>query len=201
MRPGTSSKCPDQHNPKEVKEKDIIKGCIRGKAKAQKALVDRYGPSLLTVSRRYAIDLPMAEDILQDAFIKIFQNFRRFDARIGNLEPWLRRIVINTALDRVRKESKKMEYAGLDMISHPASAPDVYSQLEAEEIMALLETMPVGFRTVFNLYVIEGYSHQEIAEKLEIQAASSRSQLLRARSWMQRALKALQELQYEPKRI
>ena len=94
-----------------------------------------------------------------------------------------------------------MEYAGLDMISHPASAPDVYSQLEAEEIMALLETMPVGFRTVFNLYVIEGYSHQEIAEKLEIQAASSRSQLLRARSWMQRALKDLQELQYEPKRI
>lgn len=182
-------------------EKEIIKGCLRGKTKAQKALVDRYGPILLTVSRRYAVDIPMAEDILQDAFIKIFRHFRKFDARIGSLEPWLRRIVINCALDRIRAESKKVEYSGLDLVPHPASIPDVYSQLGSEEILKLLEKMPIGFKTVFNLYVIEGYSHQEVSIKKGIQEASSRSQLLRARSWMQNALKDLQEKQYEPKRI
>lgn len=138
----------------------------------------------MTVCRRYTCDKSEAEDILQDAFIKVFANIAqyRFD---GSLEGWVRRIVVHTALRTLQK--KKPWFTGLEKETDTVPAPDVdaLAALSAEELLKLIGTLPEGYRIVFNLYVIEGYDHQEIGALLGINPATSRSQLAKARRALQ----------------
>lgn len=165
-------------------ESDIIRGCQRGKAKYQKALVLRYSPMMMTVARRYCRDDHAAKDVLQDSFIRIFRAIDRYQDR-GTFVAWLRRIVINSALQVKDKAAYQREQLGLEKVTHPMIAPNVIQQLGEEELIALIQKLPDGFREVFNLYVLEGYAHDEIADILGIAAGTSRSQLTRARQKLQ----------------
>ena len=166
-------------------ERDIIKGCQRGIPEYQKALVMRYSPMLLTVGRRYSRDYDSAKDILQESFIKIFRALPNY-RETGSFQAWMRRIVINTALQLIDKSSYKNELPGLEMVDDPLLEPDAYSHLGAEELMKLIDGLPDGFREVFNLFVIDGFNHKEIAEQLEISESTSRSRLTRARKLLRK---------------
>ncbi len=129
-----------------------------------------------------------AEDILQDALIKVFKNIEKFKFE-GSFEGWVRRIVVNTALKNYKKSSVQKEQIGLESYQEGSMEPKAIANLGEEELMNLIAQMPDGYRIVFNLYIVEGYSHKEIAERLEIKESTSRSQLVKARRLLQEMLK------------
>lgn len=135
---------------------------------------------LFTVARRYAGDLHAAEDILQEAFIKIFSALPRYESR-GSLEGWMRRIVVNTALSYIDRSCLRYEMSVCTTETDCGMPPDVYARLGTEELLQLVSSLPEGFRQIFNLYVLEQYSHAEIAALLGIAESTSRSQLMRAK--------------------
>jgi RNA polymerase sigma-70 factor (ECF subfamily) len=165
-------------------EEAIIQGCQKGKAKYQRELVLRYSPMLLTVARRYCRDDHAAKDVLQEAFVRIFRAIPKY-RETGAFAAWLRRIVINMALQKQEKASYQRESHTLDQVSHPLVGHNVLDKLQAEDLLALVQLLPKPFRLVFNLYAIEGYSHDEIADMLGIAPGTSRSQLTRARQKLQ----------------
>ncbi len=135
---------------------------------------------LMTVCRRYSNQSFDAKDVLQETFIKIFKHIDTFDPTRGNLEPWLRKIAVNTSLKYLKKQ--QLFYQRNNELSYDhGQEPSVYSDLDEEEMIAIIQDLPDTYRTVFNLYAIEGYSHKEIGKMLEIEEASSRSNLSRAR--------------------
>ena len=142
---------------------------------------------LLSICRRYARDEAMAKDVLQETLIRIFQNIDKYEPT-GSFEAWMRRIAVRRSLQWLEKSSFQHELQPVDMPDNDFVQPEIYSRLGAEEIMALLKELPEGFRTVFNLNVVEGYSHQEIAELLGITESTSRSQLTRAKKLLKEKL-------------
>jgi RNA polymerase sigma-70 factor (ECF subfamily) len=167
-----------------VTEKDLVKGCIRENRSCQQEVFRRYAGKMLNVCRRYTRHHMEAEDILQDAFIQIFDKVHTFKFQ-GSFEGWVRRIVINTALKNYQKSSFQKEKIGIDNRPDNPVAPEVFSNLGEEELLNLVANLPQGYRVVFNLYAIEGYSHKEIAETLGIGESTSRSQLVKARKMLQ----------------
>ena len=165
-------------------QNELITGCIRGNRQYQMALFQKYSGKLLAVCTRYTRHRMEAEDVLQDAFIKIFRNLEKFEGK-GSFEGWMRRIVVNTALKNYNKSSFKKERIGLEDYQEASMDQDVISSLYKEELLKVIEELPNGYRVVFNLYVIEGFSHREIAQELKIQESTSRSQLVKARKMLQ----------------
>ena len=145
------------------------------------------------VCRRYARHHMEAEDILQDAFVKVFRNLEKFEQR-GSFEGWIRRIVVNTALKNIDKKSFANEQIGGDLDHDPGAIPSVYSTLGAEDLLQVIAQLPEGYRIVFNLYAIEGYSHKEIADMLDIGESTSRSQLVKARKMLQALILQTQKI-------
>ncbi|MCH2082895.1 MAG: sigma-70 family RNA polymerase sigma factor [Saprospiraceae bacterium] len=174
-------------------EKELIKGCLRENRKCQQELFRRYAGKMLVVCQRYARHQMEAEDILQDAFIKIFDNISKFESK-GSFEGWIRRIVINTALKNYSKKSFKNEQIGVEHVPEKALEPSIYGHLHEEELMNLILQLPDGYRLVFNLYAVEGYSHREIADMIGIQESTSRSQLVKARKLLQQKIIELQKV-------
>ena len=174
-------------------EKEIILECQAGNPIHQKELVVRYSPMLMSVSRRYSRDEGFAQDVLQDSFIKIFRAIPRYKMT-GSFEAWMRRIVINTALQTLDRNCFKREKAGLDFKHDTPVAPSVYGSMEADKIMEKVMELPNGYRQVFNLFAIEGYSHREIGEMLNITESTSRSQLTRARKLLQKVVTAMKKI-------
>ena len=166
----------------------IVLGCQDGDAHAQRALYTLFAGKMMGVSLRYAGSREEAQDILQDGFVKVFTNIHKFEAK-GSLEGWIRRIIVNTALEALRKKDALRYSSELEHHeSLMAQVPNAEDALAEQELMTLVQSLPTGFRTVFNLYAIEGYSHKEIAEMLNISAGTSKSQYARARAVLQRAL-------------
>ncbi|HFB99987.1 MAG TPA: sigma-70 family RNA polymerase sigma factor [Phaeodactylibacter sp.] len=165
-------------------QKELIAGCIRGDRDCQMELFTQYSGKLLAVCARYTRHRMEAEDMVQDAFIKIFKNLEKFEGK-GSFEGWMRRIAINTALKNYNKNSFKKEKIGLHDYQDNAIDPEVVAALHTEELMKVVSGLPDGYRVVFNLYVVEGFSHREIAERLEIKESTSRSQLVKARKMLQ----------------
>ena len=156
----------------------LVKACIKQDRKAQRALYDRYAPLMHTVCLRYVHESAEAEDVLLKGFMKVFQNLKNFRSE-GSLEGWIRRIVVNEALMFIRRN--KNMYLEVD-VEEAKEAKSVHADhLAEQDLMQLIAELPVGYRTVFNLYAVEGYSHQEIAEMLDISEGTSKSQLSRAR--------------------
>lgn len=172
---------------------DIIQGCLREDPKCQRMVFERFAGRLLAVCLRYARHQSEAEDILQEAFIKIFEHIREFQFK-GSFEGWMRRITVNTALKHYQRKHFTQEQTPLDQAPDVSEDPQVYAQLGEKELLALIARLPDGYRLVFNLYAIEGFSHKEIAEMLGIQESTSRSQLVKARSFLQAQLKAIQRV-------
>ena len=174
-------------------EKELIKGCLRENRDCQKEVFRRYAGKMLTVCRRYAHHRLEAEDILQDAFIRVFDKMGSFKFQ-GSFEGWVRRIVVNTALKNYQKCRFQREQSGLDGFELLPVEPTVFSHLHEEELLNLISELPEGYRLVFNLYVIEGYSHKEISDMLGIGESTSRSQLVKARKMLQSRIMNLQKI-------
>jgi RNA polymerase sigma factor (sigma-70 family) len=170
-------------------EAAFIRACQQGKPEYQRELVLRFSPILMTVARRYAADDHTAKDILQDAFVLIFRYLPKYQDT-GSFEAWMRRIVVTTALKRMNRVSfQREEFIGDDFPEQYVE-PSVYAALEAETLLGFIQRLPEGCRQIFNLYVMEGYRHEEIGAMLQISAATSRSQLTRARERLQAMIRA-----------
>lgn len=172
-----------------MNDETLVKECVSGDTKAQRLLFDRFAPKMLGVVMRYINDKERAEDVLQDSFIKVFKSIHKFE-HSGSLEGWIRRIMVNTALDQIRKNKKRQKNVELDdegffELKHESNAEEI---LQAESLMKLVQSLPEGYRTVFNLFAIEGYSHKEIAEELGITENTSKSQYSRAKSTLRELL-------------
>lgn len=165
-----------------MNEEALVKKCVSGDGKAQREFFDHFAPIMLGVAMRYIKDKERAEDVLQDGFIKVFNNLQRFEFK-GSLEGWIRRIIVNTALDQIRKYKKEKGNIHIDdSYYEPIQKSVVEEQLQADVLLEIIQQLPDGYRMVFNMYAIEGYSHKEIAEKLEISENTSKSQYSRARA-------------------
>ena len=166
-----------------MKETDLIQGCKKKDSIAQHALFIKYAGILMTICRRYAKDQPEAEDMLQDAFIRIFNHIGQFKSA-GSFEGWLKKITVNTAIGILQKRKVKIVTISDDQHEMESQDINVLSDLNAEDLVKLINQLPDGYRMIFNLYVVEGYSHDEIAEMLKIKTATSRSQLSKARAML-----------------
>ena len=144
----------------------------------------QYSGLLFTICRRYAPDYGTAEDYLQDSWLQIYKNFSTYNPELPLL-PWIKRVTINVCLQQLRKNKIQECQLELDVIDY---SPNAIDELSNEELLKLIDKMPMTNRTVFNLYVIDGFSHAEIAELLNISENTSRSKLLRARHWLQNQL-------------
>ena len=173
-----------------MNEEKLIQGCINEEKSAQRYLYDHFSPKMYYVCLRYARHSSEAQDMLQDGFIKVFDNISSFKSN-GSFEGWIRRIIVNTALNYCRKSSFKQEKLGIEHYQDKVVNAKAISNLCEEELLTLIQQLPDGYRMVFNLYVIEGYSHKEIGEKLNITESTSRSQLAKSRKWMQMELEKL----------
>ena len=176
-------------------EDELIRGCIKEEAACQKEVFNRYAGRMLGVCNRYARNSADAEDILQDAFIKIFEKIHQFKFE-GSFEGWIRRIMVNTALKKYSLRRYEKEVSGYEVKDRDESGmePSAYSHLTQKELLDLINNLPDGYRLIFNLYVIEGYQHDEIATMLGIQPGTSRSQLVKARNMLQKQILALQKV-------
>jgi RNA polymerase sigma-70 factor (ECF subfamily) len=162
-------------------EQIYIQACIDKESWALQKLYEEFYPIMYPTCLRYANTEEDALDILHDGFIKVFNNIEKY--QVGtSLGAWIKRIIINTSIDYYRKESKRRT-TDIEMVVDVAqSGPDVISQISAEELLNALQHLTPSYRSVFNLYVIEGYSHRELAEKLGITESTSRSNLVKART-------------------
>ena len=167
----------------------LLDACRKGDRKAQKRLFDRLAPKMFPVCIRYMGNRETAEDVLQEGFITLFTRLDSYSGK-GSFEGWARKIFVNTALMQLRKNDALSGSDDIDAArSLSSDAPSAVENLGYRELMKLIGSLPDGLRTVFNLYVIEGYSHKEIAEALGMEEATSRSKLQRARLRLQELIK------------
>ena len=166
----------------------LVNECLKGNSRAQKALFDKFAPKMLSVCLRYMKNPEKAEDALQDGFIKVFTNLLNFN-NSGVLEGWIRRIIVNTCLDELKKNKKLLLNISVEEVEYKLESNDfVQEQMMADDLMKLIQNMPEGYRVVFNMFAIEGYAHQEIATQLGISESTSKSQYLRARAYLKQRI-------------
>jgi RNA polymerase sigma factor (sigma-70 family) len=166
----------------------ILEACINGDRLAQQQLYNCYKGKLFAVCMRYAHSREDAEDIFQDGFVLIFKDLRQYTG-VGNLEGWLRKVMVNTALQHLRKQKKLIQTVEFDGQEYAEENEDfVMDEHQAKNLVRILQKLPPGFRSVFNLYVLEGYTHPEIAETLDISVGTSKSQLMRAKAHFRKLL-------------
>lgn len=172
---------------------EIIEGCIAKDRLSQKALVMRFSSTLLAVSRRYTSNEPSAQDVVQEGFVKILRAIESYKST-GSFEAWMKRIIINTAINSTSRKRVNYEVNGDDKIFEIEVPAKAYSNLNAAELIKLINTLPQGYREVFNMAAIEGYTHVEIGKILNITPSTSRSQLTRARKMLQSKLIQLEKI-------
>ena len=177
-------------------EDKLIKNCRKNDGKAQEEVYNKYASKMLGACLRYIKDADEAESVMIGGFVKVFNKIDQFKNQ-GSFEGWIRRIMVNESLTFIRKN--KSMYLEVD-IESADKEPDYDSlgdKLEADDLLLMIQNLPTGYRTVFNLYAIEGYSHKEIAEKLNISENTSKSQLSRARSLLQKQLLERERIENE----
>jgi RNA polymerase sigma factor (sigma-70 family) len=166
--------------------------CIDGDQRAQRKLFELYAPKMMGVCLRYMKDHAQAEDVLQDGFVKVFTKLDKFSGD-GSLEGWVRRIMVNTALDHLRKSNKFQANVSMDDVGYKVeSDADVLASLIEEDLLKLIQEMPTGYKTVFNMFAIEGYSHKEIGERLGVSENTSKSQYSRAKAYLRIKIEELE---------
>ena len=167
--------------------KNIISGCLKGNRRDQELLYRRHAAKLYAVCLQYSGNDEEARDILQEGFIKIFENLVHYKYE-GSFEGWVRRIIVNTALEKYRSKHNLYRVDDIDQIAEPNAEPDNedYAGLEAVDLLKIIRELPSKYRMVFNLYAIEGYSHKEISKMVNISEGTSKSNLSRARVILQR---------------
>lgn len=172
----------------------LIKGCITGDRACQARLYDLHAPLMMGVCLRFSRNRQEAEEILQEGFLRVFTYIKNFRAD-GSFEGWIRKIMVNCALQRFRSKTTLLPVIPLDGSRHDAvNDTDIDALLNAKELLTLVQSLPAAYRMVFNLYVFEGYKHREIAEALGISEGTSKSNLSDARAYLQKLLTGKKKL-------
>jgi len=169
-----------------TQENKLVKQCKKGNQAAQRELYERFAPQMLSVCKRYVKSLEDAEEVLSNAFIKVFRKIDQYKGK-GALGGWIRRIMVNESLNYIRY--RKNLFVEIEEENHKEVAHEqLQEKIDSEYLLQLIEELPLGYRTVFNLFAIEGYAHKEIGEKLGISENTSKSQLSKARQHLQQKL-------------
>jgi RNA polymerase sigma factor (sigma-70 family) len=176
-----------------LSEHELIKGCIKRDSKCQQMLFKQYAGKMMTVCLRYSKDHMEAEDMMQEGFIRVFQYIDQFKFE-GSFEGWIRRIIVNVALKYIAKKKVRFEEITESNEASGTLEPYAYSSLGEDDILKLINQLPEGYRLVFNLNIVEGFSHEEVAKILNIQPGTSRSQLVKARKMLQNQILELQKI-------
>jgi RNA polymerase sigma factor (sigma-70 family) len=170
-------------------EEELISGCTKNSPLAQKELYERFSRKMMALCLRYSDSVEEAEDVLQNGFVSVFAHISSYKGT-GSLEGWIRRIMINMSLSNLRKTKKLKMNVELDSVEFMLTSTSKTSEnLDTKELMKIIQQLPPGFRTVFNLYAIEGYTHKEIGEMLHISEGTSKSQYARAKQHLQKVIK------------
>ena len=164
--------------------------CQKGERKAQQALYDQFGSLWYTICLRYMVNRDDALDVMQNGLIKVYENLKLFDENRGSFKSWSSRIMVNEAIYAHRKRGRKFEETEINdetlMLRHEDETP--IERLSAQELMKVIQLLPEGYRIVFNMYAIEGYTHVEIAERLNISVGTSKSQFFKAKKFLRKEL-------------
>ena len=173
----------------EISDENLVKGCIKGDGLYQKTLFDKFSPRMLGIATRYTKNSDEAHDILQETFIKVFNNLNKYKSS-GSFEGWIRRICVNTSLDYIRRTKNLRLNDDVEDIEYKLTSTheNVLDKMAAEDLLDVLNELPEGYKAVFNLFVIDGYSHKEISEQLEISINTSKSQFSRARQLLKKLI-------------
>ncbi len=176
-------------------DQELVQACLKGNSDAQRLLYDKFAPHMMSVCLRYAGNPADAQDMMQEGFIKVFDKLGKFSGT-GSLAGWVRMVVINSALIQLRQNKKHLYHDDVEEAHDLSNSDvDVISQLSAKEIVKLIQDMPNGYRTVFNLFAVEGYSHKEIADMMDISENTSKTQFFKAKAWLRKQLVALERTQ------
>jgi RNA polymerase sigma factor (sigma-70 family) len=178
-------------------EDELILGCKQNKATAQKRLYEMYSGKMYALCCRYVKNKMEAEDVLVTAFTKVFDRIDQFRNE-GSFEGWIRRVVVNEALTWIRKNKTMFLETDLELAHREPNYHELDAELQAEDLVKIIQQLPTGYQLVFNLYAIDGYSHKEIAEQLNISENTSKSQLSRARTYLQKILANHDWKNYQP---
>lgn len=173
-------------------EEQLLQGCRKGNPGAQQQLYDRFAPKMLGVCFRYIHDREEAEHVMIGGMVKVFEKLEQYH-REGSFEGWIRRIMVNESLMYIRKNKNMSLEVEVEKAEFEPDYHSLEQSLETGDLMAIIAELPVGYRTVFNLYAIEGFNHKEIAEMMDINENTSKSQLSRARTYLQNRLQKLQD--------
>lgn len=179
-----------QHS--DLTEDQLIKRCLEGDRLSCKIIFDRFAGKMMSVCMRYSKSRQAAEDVMQDGFIRVFKKLHTFQHK-GSFEGWIRTIMVNTALKALSNKHNRHEIISIDNTWDLSFEPEVLAYLGEEELLKLIADLPTGYQTVFNLYAIEGFSHKEIGERLNIGESTSRSQLVKARNLLKKMVVSLQK--------
>lgn len=172
---------------------EIIQGCVKGDSKSQQFIYQKLYGKMLGTCMRYSKDREEARDILQDGFLKVFTNIKLYEGK-GSFEGWVRKIIVNTALDYIRKNKQLIQYADSDYVDENAEEikeeenNNDYANINTNEIMEAVQQLSTAYRTVFNMFVVDGFSHQQIAEQLGINIGTSKSNLSKAKMHLKKIL-------------
>lgn len=171
----------------QVSEDELIQGCLKRERNSQKQLYDTFSSKMYGICYRYVKDPMLAEDVLVTAFTKIFEKIDQFKGD-GSFEGWIRRIMVNESLTCLRRNRTMYVETDLESADRQPDYDNLSDHLHVEDLMTMIESLPAGYRIVFNMYAIDGYSHKEIADHLGISENTSKSQLSRARVYLQKLL-------------
>lgn len=172
---------------------ELVKYCLKGDRKKQEILYRRYASKMYATCLAYAKDKDDAKDILQDGFVKVFTSLKNYNGS-GSLEGWIKKIIVNTAIDYYRKSLKDLSNTDFRNEIEKEVAPSILDRINTEELMNIVHKLPEGARIIFNLYAIEGYNHVEIAKILNISEGTSKSQFSRARYLLQEKINNIYNL-------
>ncbi|MBK9042344.1 MAG: sigma-70 family RNA polymerase sigma factor [Saprospiraceae bacterium] len=168
----------------------LIKQCIAGNRSAQKELYESYKVTLFVLCQRYFNNIEDANDVLQEGFVKVFRDLHQYDDNKGHLISWIKKVFINTCLEKIRKKKLLFNQISESHYEVPNDA-DIISDLHLKDITKMIQSLPLGYRTVFNLYVIEGFNHQEIGQQLGISESTSKTQLMKAKNMLKGKLETI----------
>lgn len=174
---------------------ELISGCMNGNRRTQEVVYNLFSSKMMGVCLRYASSREEAEDLLQTGFIKVFEKISSFKSE-GSFEGWIRRIMVNNCLENYRKSLRMLPVVDIETTREQADSSFELKNLEVKDLLKLIQALSPGYRLVFNMYAIEGYSHKEIAEELNISEGTSKSQLARARQVLQQQISVLEGINY-----
>jgi RNA polymerase sigma factor (sigma-70 family) len=171
-----------------VSDSDLIQGCLAGDRKMQELLYQRFSPKMYAVCLRYSNSADDARDLLQEGFIKVFKNLEKFRSE-GSFEGWIRRIFVNTSIEHFRRATTMQSVTEAHENTFEDKEWNAFDNLAEKDVIKMIRDLSPGYKQVFNMYVVEGYSHKEIGELLGISEGTSKSQLARAKMILQKMIR------------